>query len=78
VPLLPDALVRLRATAPQTQLCHEERRTNVLGAFVINGTCAAGLAGKRLLLIDDVSTTGSTLGADGAGAHESSVRRRYD
>ena len=57
--LLPDALVRTRATRPQVGLTAEERRTNLAGAFAVRRPEA--VRGKTLLLIDDVVTTGSSL-----------------
>ncbi len=59
IPLLPDALVRTRQTEPQIDLSATERRMNVKGAFTVNR--AELVAGKRLLLFDDVMTTGSTI-----------------
>ncbi len=56
-----NALRRRRATAVQAGLANAGRRRNVAGAFAIRGTHA--LAGKRILLIDDVMTTGATAGA---------------
>jgi ComF family protein len=54
------ALVRRgRATAPQAGLTSAQRRTNVQGAFAV----ARSLKGMRLLLIDDVLTTGATASA---------------
>lgn len=53
-------LVRTRDTAPQVGLKAQERKSNVQDAFVWQG---AGLDGACVLLIDDVCTTGSTLGA---------------
>lgn len=47
---------RIRETPPQVNLDHGERRTNLRGAFV-SGPEAAG---KRVLLVDDVYTTGAT------------------
>jgi ComF family protein len=53
------SLRRIRYTAPQTGLGMKERRKNVRSAFeVIN---PAAVKGRRLLLVDDVTTTGSTL-----------------
>ncbi|HUY75391.1 MAG TPA: double zinc ribbon domain-containing protein [Ktedonobacterales bacterium] len=64
LPLRADLLVRLRATPPQVGLRWQARRANVAGAFALAGPhAAAQLAGKRILLIDDVATTGSTLDA---------------
>jgi len=53
----PTLLARTRATPPQADLPLRERAGNVRGAF----ECAGDLAGKRILLVDDVMTTGSTL-----------------
>lgn len=58
LPVLEDSVIRSRATAPQVDLSAEARRTNVRDAFHCTGT---GIAGKRLLLVDDVSTSGATL-----------------
>ena len=52
-----DALRRTRATAAQTELDGQARKRNVRGAFVAN----ADVAGARVLLIDDVITTGATM-----------------
>lgn len=50
-------LLRTRATPPQAELPLKERHRNVRGAF----ECRADFTGKRLLLIDDVMTTGATV-----------------
>lgn len=57
IPLDARSLARTRATPPQAALPHKERAKNVRGAFA----CASDLSGKRILLVDDVMTTGSTL-----------------
>ena len=49
--------IRTRATPPQAELPLKERARNVRGAFEYRGE----LAGQRVLLVDDVMTTGSTL-----------------
>lgn len=56
-PLLLDALERTRATPPQAELPLRERHRNVRGAF----ECRTDFAGRRLLLVDDVMTSGATL-----------------
>ena len=58
IPVESDWLIRCRATQPQTDLTREERARNVRGAFDLRGK--ARLKGFRILLVDDVLTTGST------------------
>lgn len=58
--LVAEGLVRLRPTPPQVGRSLEERRRNVAGAFAWSGP---PIAGRRVLLIDDVCTTGATLDA---------------
>jgi len=55
-----DVLVRTRETRSQTSLDPRERRENVRGAFEVLGA-GGRVSGKRLMLIDDVLTTGATL-----------------
>lgn len=57
VPLLLNALVRERETVPQVGLDAAQRSANLEGAFHVR----TALVGQRLLLIDDVMTTGATL-----------------
>lgn len=62
-PLRPRLLMRDRATQAQTRLTPRERQRNVAGAFALAPGAVAALAGKRVLLVDDVTTTGATLDA---------------
>lgn len=61
LPHVPDALLRRRATRSQGRLTRRERQGNVAHAFVIHPGRKAAVAGKRVLLVDDVMTTGATL-----------------
>jgi ComF family protein len=58
-PVLEGVLVRVRSTRPQVELSGQARRQNVRHAFAV--TPGATLADKRLLIVDDVLTTGATL-----------------
>ncbi len=62
-PALLDALMRTRATAPLGELGREERAREVAGAFAVRPTRAAALRGRRVVLVDDVLTSGATAGA---------------
>jgi ComF family protein len=64
LPVRVDLLVRARATEAQTRLSRVERLVNVAGAFALSDLLAAkSIAGRRIVLVDDVTTTGSTLDA---------------
>lgn len=55
----PFLLERSRPTVPQTQLTGKERQTNVKGAFTVSSS--EQVKDKRVLLIDDVYTSGATV-----------------
>lgn len=53
----PQVLARIRATAPQYGLTPDKRRSNVRGCFKVQGD----VRGAKILLVDDILTTGATL-----------------
>lgn len=63
-PLALSALRRVRATPSQGEMVSAKaRRRNVRGAFMVEAKYHTLLAGKSVLLIDDVLTTGATVAA---------------
>lgn len=79
LPVDRSSLVRTRQTPPQAGLDRKERRRNVRGAFACNGS----LSDRRLLLVDDVLTSGASadecarqlLAAGAASVHVAVVAR---
>jgi ComF family protein len=63
VPVAERVLLRRRATRSQVGLKAAERERNVGGAFTVPKNMGKAVGGKRVLLVDDVMTTGSTLDA---------------
>lgn len=61
-PAAPDLLLRRRATAKQGHLGRLARARNVAGAFALNPKQAPLLQDRKVLLVDDVVTTGATIG----------------
>lgn len=67
LPFLPNVIKRVRATEPQTSLGGAERITNVAQAFgLTDAKIITRIKDQRILLIDDVTATGSTLDATAA------------
>lgn len=58
-----DLLQRVRPTRPQVGLTASQRRRNVEGAFAVADASRSAIAGKRVVLVDDVITTGATVNA---------------
>lgn len=70
-----DALERRRAAPPSWRLDRRARQAELSGAFVVRPSLSGEVAGQRLLLIDDVCSTGTTLeecawALRGAGARD--------
>lgn len=63
VGIVPDLLVRKKHTRPQGRLSRSQRALNIQGAFAVKAGRKADLKGRRVLLIDDVLTTGVTAAA---------------
>jgi len=61
VRVLHGALNRTRATAQQVGLSRDQRANNVQGAFTVLPTRKADVKGRRLILVDDVLTSGATV-----------------
>ena len=72
LPVVADALIRTKHTAPQVSLSKEQRLANMKGVFQVRNPQAIRssslslgvedqLAGKNILLVDDVYTTGATM-----------------
>ncbi len=71
--IVPDLLVRVRNTRSQTGLSGAERRRNLDGAFAVK---TPGIVeSRRILLIDDVFTTGSTVNSCGAVLRQAGAAR---
>jgi ComF family protein len=60
-PVLHDTLRRVKATPQQVGLDKSQRAANVQGAFRVDAAQKPAIAGKRLVLIDDVLTSGATV-----------------
>jgi ComF family protein len=63
VPVLAAALRRMRATPQQVGLSRSARAANVQGAFAVTKDGKAAIYGKRLIVVDDVLTSGATVEA---------------
>lgn len=70
LPVDEKLLFRVRKTIPQKQLNDSERKQNLRHAFEVRGTFREG---ERILLVDDIYTTGSTV--DAAAACLKSVKK---
>jgi len=60
IPLAAFALQRVKATVQQVGLSRSERAANIQGAFRVPPDGKAAIVGRRLVLVDDVLTSGAT------------------
>jgi ComF family protein len=63
IPVNKNLLCRVRPTETQTHLTRASRADNVRRAFALRPGQSTGLVGKRIVLVDDVFTTGATTNA---------------
>jgi ComF family protein len=59
IPMLLNRLCKIKDTPPQVGLSATQRKKNLKGAFAVRRT--GGITGRRILLVDDVITTGATV-----------------
>jgi ComF family protein len=59
IPFLENILMKIKTTLPQVELSEKERRENVRGSFFVKNKDS--IKGKKILLVDDIYTTGSTM-----------------
>ena len=59
IPLLNDILIKIKETLPQAELSEKERKENIKGVFMIRNQ--KKVLCKKILLVDDVYTTGATM-----------------
>lgn len=74
LPFSADILARIRETAPQKQLSAQERKNNLKNAFKIVGN-VVNL--NKVLLVDDIYTTGSTIDAAALALKQAGVEDIY-
>jgi len=71
IPYVKNLIYRIRYTKPQAGLKKEKREKNIKNAFIIYGN----LRGKKIILFDDVITTGATLNELSALLKEKGVEK---
>lgn len=77
LPIEDGVLRRKKDTNPQKRLGDKERRHNMDCAFFVPDDCAERLIGKRVVLLDDIYTTGATMEACAAELVKAGVSKVY-
>ena len=75
LPFRPDLLERTRPTAAQVGLGYRQRQANVRGAFKVPERLSGDIAGRTILLVDDVITSGATANACAAALKKAGAER---
>ena len=75
IPVFPQILEKIKETPPQSLLSAEKRRENVKDAYKV--TDRKTLKGKKVLLIDDVITTGATVNACTRALMRAGIKQVY-
>jgi ComF family protein len=75
--VLRGCLIRNRETHTQVGLTANQRRENVRGAFEVPEARKSAIMGRSALLVDDLMTTGSTLGACGVALRRAGAGKVY-
>ena len=74
-PVKTFALGRHRPTGHQIGLTRAQRRRNVAGAFHVPPNAAPAIAGKAIVLVDDIITSGATASAAASALKRAGARR---
>ena len=77
IPVMESVLIRLKNTRPQNQLNDKQRRHNLSDVFEVPVSAMTQIQGKRILLMDDIYTTGSTLEACGSALRQAGAEDIY-
>lgn len=72
-----ELLMRTRNAPQQARLSHEQRRTNLRGGFAVRPEWQEAIRGARVLVIDDVFTTGATARACAEALRQAGAKRVY-
>ena len=73
IPVVSDALIKVKPTKPQMELSKDEREKNLKDAFQIKNP--EQISGKKIFLVDDVYTTGSTMEECARTLHNAGIKQ---